>query len=324
MSTTQPPRTKNQHYAPQLHLRHFVGQAPANMVWSYDSERGTARPSTVENTGAQTNFYSVRRDDGTYNDDLDIWLRGVESAAAAPYRQLLEGSLPVDQAKMDFAVFVAAFYARSPALIRAHAVGYAQALQVELDMHFSTRESFDAFMDRFEADTGEKVDRERFYQFWSDKDRFWIEISQKRGLSIMAVADRICELLFERHWYLAYAAEDYFITCDSPVVRFVEPSLVHPFYGDGGFNNPASEVTIPLSPKVMLLITGQQLPQTSYLLPAERVWAMNGARAVSAERFLFAPVNDPRVSTLAAKHKDDKVRFGIGNPEELAEVRVTR
>lgn len=296
-----------------------------NMVWTYDSHLGTMRCSTVENTGAEQNFYSVRQEDGSYFDDLDNWLTSVESAATAPYRTLLGGDFPTGQARMDFAVFVASLYARSPAMIRAHAQAYAQAIQIDMDVRFSTRKSFNAFMDKYEADTGAKVgDRERLFAFWNDKDRFCIEISQKRGLAILGVADKICEHLFERHWYLVQATEGFFITSDSPVFRFVEPSESHRVYGDGGFKNPASEITFPLSPQVMLLITSHRLPQQRLHIPAEHVWAMNGARAYQAERFLYAHVKDERIKQLAAQHKDDRHRMVVGWSKGFAEVKITR
>src|SRR4051812_20685393 len=116
-------RTKNQHYVPRLHLRRFLSEAPKNMIWTYDKQRGTMRPSRIEETGNQNNFYSVQREDGSYNDVLDLWLQGVESDAARPYEELLKGNIPTGQAKADFSVFVSSLYARSPALIRANARG---------------------------------------------------------------------------------------------------------------------------------------------------------------------------------------------------------
>ena len=172
-----PKRTKSQHYVPRLHLRRFQGEQPKNMVWTYDKERGTARPSRVEETGCQSNFYSVQEADGTYNDMLDIWLQGVESDAAAPYEELLGGSIPTGQAKADFAVFVASLYARSPALIRANAIGYAQFMQHMMDLQFGTRERFETGMDRYERDTGINVNRDELFEFWNDKSRFTIKIS---------------------------------------------------------------------------------------------------------------------------------------------------
>ncbi|HEX4737952.1 MAG TPA: DUF4238 domain-containing protein [Allosphingosinicella sp.] len=319
------PRTKNQHFVPRLHLQHFRGEQPKNMIWTYDAEKGTARPSRIEETGAQTNFYSIKRDDGSYLDTLEKWLEGVETAADEPYRALLRGDIPKGQAKADFAVFVASLFARSPSLIRAQAEGYAQALQMEMDVHWGTRERFDRFIDRFEADTGEHVrDRDHLFAFWHDKKRFFMEISQKRGLSIIGATDKITDFLYERNWYLLDASESFYVTGDSPVFRYVDPDATHPIYGDGGFKNPASEVTLPLSPLRLLMITGHSVRERHFTLGPEAVWGLNAARAYQAERFLYSHVKDERVSELAAKHKDDRQRFQIGWSKGFAEVKLTR
>ena len=75
-------RTKNQHYVPRLHLKHFVGSSPKNMIWTFDNELERWRSSTIENTGAQTNFYSVPDGKGGHIDALDDMLTSIENNAS--------------------------------------------------------------------------------------------------------------------------------------------------------------------------------------------------------------------------------------------------
>lgn len=318
-------RAKSQHYVPRLHLRRFLSVAPKNMIWTYDKQCGTVRPSRIEETGNQNNFYSVKREDGFYDDVLDVWLRGVENDAAAPYEGLLQGHIPTGQAKAEFSVFVSSLYARSPSLIRANARGYAQFLQHITDLQFGTRERFEASIDRYEAESGDRVDCEELFASWNDKDRFIMEISQKKGLSAFAVTDSLTKIFLSRHWYLIEAVGGYFITSDSPVFKFTDPDHWHRIYGEGGFLNPKAEVTVPLSPSLMLLIAGEKVDVGSFNVPAEMVWNLNGARAYGAERFLYSHVKDDRVAALAARHKDDPPeRFVIEDAGPFHEVKVTR
>ncbi len=249
---------------------------------------------------------------------------GVENDAAGPYEELLNGNIPSGQAKADFSVFVSSLYARSPALIRANARGYAQFLQHLLDLQFGTRERFEAGMARYEKETGNKVDREQLLESWKDKDRFIMEISQKKGLSSLAVADNLTKIFLNREWYLIEALDDYFITSDSPVFKFTHPDDWHGIYGDGGFLNPKAEVTLPLSPRLTLLITGEKVDTGTLVLPSELVWELNAARAYGAERFLYSHVMDNRVRALAAEHKKPLDRFVIHGAGPFHEVKVTR
>jgi hypothetical protein len=295
------------------------------MVWTYDNQRQTVRPSRIEETGAQTNFYSVQLDDGTYYDGLDEWLRAVEDAAARPYEQLLAGTIPLGQARADFATFVASLYARSPALIRANAIGYAQFLQHMTDLQLGDRDRFEAFMDKWEAESGrEPTDRDKLFEFWADRDRYTIAISQKKGLTALSVSDELAEIMYGRWWYLLDATSGFFITSDSPVYRGTPESQHGPLMGDGGFRNPAAEITVPLSPQRMLLITGQKFTSDRFLMSGDQVWSLNRARAIAADRFLYSHVKDDRVSQIASDHKDTPERFRIHGAGPFSEVKVTR
>jgi hypothetical protein len=61
------------------------------MIWTYSKGGRKPRPSRVEETAFQKNYYSVRGEDGTYIDVIDHKLTEIESEAATPYRQLLSG-----------------------------------------------------------------------------------------------------------------------------------------------------------------------------------------------------------------------------------------
>jgi hypothetical protein len=209
-------------------------------------------------------------------------------------------------------------------MIRANAEGFAKLIQVHMDMRVSSRDSFEQLMDELEENTGKTYDREELYSFWNDKSRFYLEISQKRGLAAIQVADKITPLLLRRNWYLIDAVGDEFITCDSPVFRYVEPDHHHPVMGDGGFANPLSEVTLPLSRTKMLLIAGQRISDSHFAIPADAVWQQNRARAYQAERFLYAATKDDRVRELAREHKDDRQRYNFGKDDNFAKVKLTR
>ena len=318
-------RAVNQHHTPCLHLRRFCGETPKNMVWAYDIERGKARPSRVEECGAQKNFYSVQRDDGTFNDELDDWLQGVETNAAAPYEQLLNGVIPQGQARADFSTFVSSLYLRSPAILRAYAEAAGKLAQQTIDFAWRTRKQFEKSMDRFEAEEGAmKVPRDEVWEYFQDKDGYKVQVEHRAAFGVMAASDDIQTILFNRHWYLLEAADGFFITSDSPVQRFTDPQFHYGPMGDGGFMNPAAEVTLPLSPRFGLLITGQAAQSNYVRLGADDVWRMNQQRALGALRFLYASVKDDRISALAEAHKHDGPGVQVSGGPTMVEVEVLR
>lgn len=284
------------------------------MIWTYSKSRGTALPSRIEETGYQKNFYSIIDADGEYRDEIDKLLQGIESSAAAPYRQLLTGDIPEGQARADFAVFVATCFTRSPAFIRAYAEATARAMQLELRMNAQDLSSFNRLVDDMEQATGELIeDREEAFRFLNDPTRYTLGVSEKVGLKAIGVADDLTPLLMNRRWNIAIASADTFITSDNPVYRWVPPETIHPFYGCGGFKNARAEVSFPLSSSMMLII-GDGLPsEGQVLIDSHDVYSLNRMRAANAEEFLYADSKDDRFIKLAADFSDQKPRMTIGH-----------
>lgn len=328
-ATTPPKRTKNQHYVPRMHLQHFVGDTPKNMVWTFDNERERWWASTVENTGAQTNFYSVIDEDGNRVDLLDETLRQIESKAAAGYADLLAGTVPTDQARADFSMFVATQFCRTPAMINAYAAGHAETADLQLDILLASRESFEKTAAAYQRDTGNDLgDYDTLRSFHADKSRYTIAVHQKRGLKALAIADDLAPLLYRRTWYIVDAQEGFFITSDNPVFRWVPPEAIHPIYGDGGFKNIKAEVSFPLSRSRLLLMTGQDgsVGTNGPHLQASRdvVDQMNRLRAYAAERCVYSPIREAAIAKMAMDHREHKTRFQISHTGDRPNVIIDR
>jgi len=316
-------RAKKQHYVPRLHLKHFVGCQPKGMLWTYDMERGIARPSKPMETGAQNNFYSVKLDDGSYYDDLDKWLQDVENKATAGYERLLLGEIPEGQERADFATFVASLHLRSPSVVKSTADGFGRFVQMMLNAHWANRDLFERNLDQYERDVAPiTISRDELWEFHNDPSRYSIKVDQQRGLVAIGASDTIQRMLFDREWHLVRAASDFFITSDSPVYRFVSQDQIHPFYGDGGFSNASAEISIPLTPNLLLLITNRDLPGPHLVLGADGVWQMNKMRAFSADRFLYADSRDDRITKIGAEFRDARMRMEIDGFGPQAEVEV--
>lgn len=296
------------------------------MVWCCDIETRTLRPSKPENTGFSGNYYSVQDEDGAWHDDIDDWLTTVEDKAAPIYRRLLQGAVPEGQERADFATFVASLYCRSPSVMSAAAAGYARMLQDVMNVAWADRDRFEATIDDAVARgyVSDSADRDEVWDLFRDKKSHVLKVSQNRGLSMLAASDKIQRILFARNWYILEAAEDHFITCDSPVYRFVPEGHDFGAYGDGGFANPAAEITLPLSPSRGLLITGQDFGVQALALPAASVAMLNEMRASGAHQTLYSHRKDERLVDLADRFRGPGLILESSATGERAEVEVVR
>lgn len=310
-------RCKSQHYVPRLHLREFVGSSPKGMIWTYDKVADTQRPSLPERTGAANNFYSPRGLEGNFIDDLDQWLTGVEDKAAPSYRKLCNLEPLAPQERSDFATFVSSLHLRSPAILRAYAEGYAKTIQLATRMRWPTKE-------RFAEEMSATLPPQGVDTMWDmlKSNGYKMEVDIKRGLSIMAASDDVQRILFHRNWYLIRPSAGFFITSDAPVQRVTPKQFHHPAYGDGGFAHVQSEVTMPLAPDLLLLITGQELGGWVNLASGLAVQELNRLRAAGADRFLYAHVRETSIRSLAAECKDSRPSVSITGDRDLAEIEV--
>lgn len=96
------------HTVQRFHVAQFTGQSPKGQVWVYDSRSNGPRSATPGNVSVENNFYSIEREDGTWDTRLEDWMSKIESKATPVYLDLLAGKIPLySQAKYDFAQYLA-------------------------------------------------------------------------------------------------------------------------------------------------------------------------------------------------------------------------
>lgn len=320
------PRPKRQHYVPRLHLSRFVGQAPKNMIWTFDNQTEKWRPSKVEKTAVQSNFYSIETEEG-WNDGIDDLLGGIEAAAVPGYEMLLAGKVPTQQTRADFATFLATLHLRTPAAINAFAQGEAEFMDRLADMMLEDREAYEQFAAERTMRTGEPpISHKRMMEFKRDKSRYTLQVSQKRGLSAIGAADRIGPILYERNWFVCTPLTGYFISSDHPVYRGSPRAPDDEVKVDGGFMDEKAEVSFPLSPDRLLIIiaNGPAKEGEPMVLMPEQVEAANQMRSYAAERYVYSHRRDDDVGKQAIEQRGHQLRLGIIGPGEMPDIKIVR
>jgi hypothetical protein len=146
-----------------------------------------------------------------------------------------------------------------------------------------------------EKEMGLKMDaatKEAVRQSMIDPSRYSLVLPQELTLSALKIAETLAPLFFDMKWSILRAKHGFYITSDNPVVREVDPTTRHPFYGDGGFMNKTVEVTFPLSRGLLLLMSWNTAPRKE-VLDRRDVDRANQARAAHSDRYLygFRPTN---------------------------------
>ena len=132
--------------------------------------------------------------------------------------------------------------------------------------------------------------------------------------------------MLEMNWSVVEAKHGFFVTGDCPVVRWVHPKTIHPIRGDGGFKNPTAQVSLSLTPKLMLLMTPRGDIPARAVADRNCVTAWNHERAYRAERHIYSHLKHSDLQKLATHFKGSRPTLttaGFG-PKEFGEVEIPR
>jgi hypothetical protein len=169
--------------------------------------------------------------------------------------------------------------------------------------------------------------RQKVREALIDPKEYVVTLPKVYTMRSFTVADTLTDIFLRCHWSIIQPRSGFFITSDNPVLRQVHQKSVHPIYGDHGFKNKSMQVTFPLSPKKMLLLTYTKPLLKHWTVRREVVEHLNTSRAAHAEHELYCHIKHIRITKLALKFKGavkpgvELIGFG---PKSYSEVIVPR
>ena len=275
---------KAQHTVQRFHIAQFAGHDPKGHVWIYDNRSGEPRSTVPENVSIENNFYSFERTDGTWDNVLDDWITKVESKATPVYLKLVNGEIPpYSQDKYDFAQYLALAYVRTRAMRRMSAETIGQLMQVTHYAHAANSRAFEAGVARYEKAKGKTLTseaREDLKKSLLGPSGFIMSVPKDLGFAGFHVLDDLTSIFLDTNWSLVDAGSGFYITSDNPLLRMVPRPRPR---RDFGFRHKTMEVTFPLSPRRMLLLTYEKPPADRWVASKETVREQNEGRASNCE-----------------------------------------
>ena len=320
------PRPKRQHHVPRFYLEYFVDQN--GDVWTYDNTKKTIRNSIPKETAIESNLYSGLNEQGKYIDAIEKLLEGIEDKAAAIYPKVMRNEIITGQERADFSMFIATLYTRSPAMMNTYAEMTGYMAQHITSATMSNRTHFESSINEYDQAQGTittQMERDKLFAFAKDKSNYTIQVDKKRGLSALGIADAIAPIILDMNWFVFESVDQHLITSDNPVVQVNPITDRHPVYGDGGFINRNSNISLPLSNRFLLGLAWLEVqPNKIRAITKQKGRSMNTQRAYFAERYLYASQRDAGISDLGQKYKGTGIRFRISGMDKMAPVEVKR
>jgi Protein of unknown function (DUF4238) len=307
---------RRHHFVPRFSLAYFAGAD--SLVWVYDAETDTPRPSTPDATGFERDFHTVTGEDGARDTTLETMLAELEGAAAPIYARMVKGQLPKGDDRTMMAQFLAIAYVRSKRMRRTYGEGYGQAMQVVLQRMAESKQAFAAALADVEAEQGLNLsdeERETLRQDMGDWSKYRLSVDREFTLGAFGLAEPITPLIDEMRWSLLTSEDGSFVLSDSPL-----------FKSGAGFATSETMVSLPLSPHTMWMGHWRNdLPEHASLT-AERVEGFNLMRAAGADRYLYAPREDSALMAFTKQYVKPRPgwKIGDGDASKLAPVDIRR
>jgi len=243
------------------------------------------------------------------------------------YKDLLGGKIPdYSQEKYDFSLYLAVTYARTRTQRRISTEMYGKMIQTATYAYGQNDELFNAAIKDFESTHSKSLSPEKKDEFrkmlTEPSGKVVLSVSKEVAFASWTLIERLTPIFLQMEWSIVEPEHGYFITSDNPLLRQHAAGSAHPIYGDGAFVNKTVNVTFPLAPKMMLLLTYHKHPRNHWETPRQYIDAINRARASHAENELYAHIHHKEISKMAQQYKNERPGIdmrGFG-PEEFAKI----
>lgn len=269
---------KRQHYIPSSYLRAWSdpncppGQTP--YVWIFSKSGDRVRKKSPKKVFRENDLYTISTEDGGRDLKLETSLSRLESKFSQLRRETLKKRLPLSPEELLYVcMFVAAMYGRTKAYGEHWGGQWRRVLELGEKVEKAHREASDEQRKRMSAALSSPT----------PADRGKISMEEVRRLaerpipeSLTGVVTSVGPMLFEIPWMVLEAQVDPgFITSDAPCVWFDPADFQTPRpFAAGGLASPTIEVTLPLSPRQMIMFTNRLKVSGSYL-PVADEWAID-------------------------------------------------
>ncbi len=306
---------KRQHYVPRSYLRAWCdpdcppGHTP--YVWVFSKSGGQARRKSPGKIFRETDMYTVHTEDGQRDLTLETNLSRTEEAFSKLRREKLDKRLPLSSAeRLRLCTFAAAAHGRT----RAYAAHWSNQWEKVLEIGSKMEQAFENASEEQRAQMSiasrTPPGTEARGHMTMEEVRRIVQQPVQSTLSVTVVAE--APLLFETPFViLETSTAPGFITSDAPCVWF-DParSRLPPGSGAGGLVSPTIEITLPLSPKQMLMFGNRPWMRGQYLpVPDEDlVNGLNKRTRLHAHEHFVSSREKPRAAWFSKVARSEKSR----------------
>ena len=317
------PLAQDNHFVPQLYLRHFASDDGIINGYRILISRASVpqwKTSHIAATAYQRHLYT-RIAAGQESDDTELWLnKEFETPAQAPLQRIVRDER---LSKDDYRIlsrFVAAQIVRTPAFLANNLPRWLKEAQIEMEEGPKRirRRLEEARLSGTKPESTSDPNAEYFPMRVtrvpsSDESRlaaFKTELVVGRAYWIFAIRHMLTstlERLVTHRWTILESPPNLpWFTSDDPVVRLNFTDASKYDFG-GGWGSYRTEILLPISPKHLLYTQiGCKPPTRGTTLPPDQARIIRKMIAEHAHRIIYAAGPDPSIEQLRPRYVDEE------------------
>jgi hypothetical protein len=278
---------RKHHYVPKFHLAGFTQSGEVDdKLYVADKRQRRKWVSTPSNTARETDFYKIEGD-GVDPMEIEKAFAKMEGQCAAVLKEIVERPrIPTGEGFGVLMNFVAYAAARVPIKRATISASIDEATKAIMRREFLGPEG--AKLLRKLGEDGTDEDMAKLQEFIAGND-YTINVEQNWHVGMITQAvDALLPAMAYRNWALWVAGDDVpdLVCSDSPVAFCAtEP---RPPLMPMGFGTPKTMLTFPLTRRMALTSTFEELPSDSYVMHADDVALINSLTALNANQIYSA------------------------------------
>jgi len=249
---------KRQHHIPVCYSQAWVDPAtPTNYepyIWLFSKTGNNLRKRSPKNSFVEKDMYTVIADDGSRDLRIETNLAKLEGEFSEIRREKLEKLLPLDfKDRLILMMFLAAMYARTKSYEAHWKEQWQKVLDLGKKMHNWVENATQAERDRMASISHGPPDENSQSFTLEDVEGFSEKPIQS---SIDSIMIGLPPMIMDIPSVIIHTEEpNRFITSDTPCIWFDNRAFETPYeFGVGGLISPTLEITLPISPYLMLYL----------------------------------------------------------------------
>jgi len=290
---------KKHHFVPASHLALFTQDGTKETkLWVFDQTTGEQRPANPLSVGYKNHLYRVDLPE-TEPDAIEDVFAYVEENAIPIVKEICNRQkIPEGVEDYNWLInYIALLAERTPARREVLTQPMEQMTKIMSKMMLATPESFESIKRRMKAD-GIEYENNVSYE---DLRKFLLEENYKITFdnnthvnNLLTAIDAIIPPLGDRNWTVAYVPPEVgdFICSDNPVSLHWTTQKERGFWSTPGHGRMETEVSVPLSSRIMLLGRFEEIPPKVVISSKRNLAILNSHTGMYSDRFIYSRKND--------------------------------